>query len=362
MAAEGRVAAVVLREDQVQRYSRAILLQGVGGEGQQALLQTGVRLTAGGAALLTAAAYLGAAGTPVAGPPGLLAPGDEGFLVQASDIGLAAAPTLRRRLERLNADAVSTPKCFGTLVALPDGCDGSRPLVAVGQREGRTVLWGAGGEACGDCLGEVVRGASPPGAGAEAVQVGALAALLFQRLVLGLAPALSGLAVGPTGAMEVLLAPGCPHRPEFPASVLLEAVRHLEACYPEEGCGVVLQSPAGARWMALPNAYGAWAARDPAAFTRDARSAFLFEPAQWLALLREADARRETLACVVHAHPDGPAAFSAEDRAQAAPGGEPLLPGTAYLVVALKKGRATAAAWVRWQGGQFHEVPVRLPS
>ncbi len=352
---------MALREEQVQRYSRAILLRGVGGVGQEALLQTGVRLTAGGPALLTAAAYLGAAGTPVEGPPGPLEVGEEGFLVEAADIGRAAAPTLRRRLEQLNPDAVSRPRGYGTLVALPGPCDGARPLVAVGARAGRTVLWGASAEACGECLAEVVRDAGPPGVGPEAVQVGALAALLFQRLVLGLAPGLSGLAVGPGGAMDVLASPECPHQAVLPDGVLREAVRHLEACYPEEGCGVVLQRAGGVRWVALPNAYAAFARRDPAGFPRNARSAFLFEPAGWLALLREADARGERLACIVHSHPDGQAAFSAEDRAQAAPDGAPLFPGTAYLVVAVDKGHATGASWVRWQGGQFQAVPVPLP-
>ncbi len=351
---------MALREDQVQRYSRAILLRGVGGAGQKALLETGARLWAGGPALLAAAAYLGAGGTPVEGPPGLLAPGDEGFLVEASDIGQPAAPTLRRALRQLNEDAGNGTEAFGSLVALPQGSGSPRPLVALGRRGGCTVLLGAGKDACGDCLAELCQGTEAPGAGPDAVQAGALAALLFQRLVLGLAPPLSGLLVGPGGQMQALPIPECRHRTGLPPGVLAEAVRHLEACYPEEGCGVVLEGAAGARWVALPNAYAAWAARDPGGFPRDARSAFLFDPTQWLSLLKEADARGERLVCVVHAHPDGPAAFSAEDREQAAPTGEPLLPGVAYLVVAVHQGRARAGAWVRWQVGRFVEAPLPL--
>jgi proteasome lid subunit RPN8/RPN11 len=63
---------------------------------------------------------------------------------------------------------------------------------------------------------------------------------------------------------------------------------------------------------------------------------------------------------VVHAHPDGQAALSAEDRAQAAPAGEPLLPGVAYVVVAIHQRRATAAAWARWQTGGFVEAALPL--
>jgi proteasome lid subunit RPN8/RPN11 len=353
---------VGLREDQVQRYSRVILLQGVGGRGQEALLATGVRLTTAGPALLTAAAYLGAAGMAVEGPPCLLANGDPGFLVRASELGLPAPPTVRGALARLNPDAVGESLCTGTLVALPDECHGARPLVAVGRRDGRWVLWAASAEACSACLADAVQGAEGPGTGPDAIQAGALAALLFQRLVLGLAPQLSGLRMAVDGGMEVLQAPYCPHRPVLPEAVLAQAVGHLEACYPEEGCGVVLTGPSGSRWVALRNAYGAWAARDPVAFPRDARSAFLFEPTEWLALLREADGRSERLAWIVHAHPDGQATFSAEDRVQAAPGGLPLLPDVGYLVVAVLQGRAREAVRVRWEAGHFRQEPFFLSS
>jgi proteasome lid subunit RPN8/RPN11 len=351
----------VLSEEQVQRYSRAILLSGVGGQGQRALLSTGARLTAGGPALLTAAAYLAAGGTPVQGPPGTLALGEAGFLVTASDVGRPAEAAVRQALQRLNPDAVAAAVRTGTLAALPLTDLGPRPLVAVGRREGRWVLWAATAEACDVCLAEVVRGAEAPGVGPEAIQAGALAAFLFQRLVLGVAPPLSGVRLAEDGGLELLEPPGCVHGLDVPAAVLGEAVRHLEACYPEEGCGVVLQGPAGARWVPLANAYGTWAARDPAAFPRDARSAFLFEPHAWLALLREAEGRGERVTYVVHAHPDGEAAFSAEDAAQAAPGGLPLLPGVAYLVVAVQRGRARGACFARWQGSGFKEEPLRAP-
>jgi proteasome lid subunit RPN8/RPN11 len=341
---------VALREEQIQRYSRAILLPGVGGAGQEALLATGARLTGGGPALLTAAAYLAAGGTPIDGPPGLLRATDAGFLVEAAERGALASVVLHAALERANPDAVAGPARWGTLVALPDACQRPRPLVAVGVRDRSWFLWAAGPEACERCLAEAVRGMEPPDAGPGAPQAGALAAMLFERLVLGLGPSLSGLGIDPDGSLAVLPAPACAHDRALSTGVLGDALRHLQACYPEEGCGAVLEGPAGQRWVALPNAYARWAAREPAAFPRDARSAFVFEPAQWLAVLREADARGERVACIVHGHPDGPASFSAEDRAQAAPDGLPLLPGAAHLVVSVRSGRATAAAWERLPG------------
>jgi [CysO sulfur-carrier protein]-S-L-cysteine hydrolase len=351
---------VALREDQIHRYSRAILLPGVGGAGQEALLATGARLASGGPALLTAAAYLAAAGTPIDGPPGTVRATDAGFLVEAAEHGALGSMVLLSALGQANPDAVAAPARWGTVVALPDDCHGPRPLVAVGIRDRCWCIWGAGEEACHRCLAAAVQGAQPPDARPGAVQAGALVAMVFERLVLGVGPALSGMGIEPDGTLAALPPPACVHSRTLSKGVLAEALRHLQGCYPEEGCGVVLEGPGGQRWVALPNAYAAWAARDPDAFPRDARSAFVFEPAQWLAVLRDADARGERVACVVHAHPDGPAAFSAEDRAQAAPGGVPLVPGAAHLVVSVRSGRASAASWVTWDGKGFREAPHPL--
>lgn len=348
-----------LREDQVQRYSRAILLGPVGGRGQEALLATGARFTARGPCLLTAAAYLAAGGTPVAGPSAMLAPEEAGFLA-AGEPGRAAA--FGAALSALNPDAAAEPRAWGTILALP-GEPGAlpRPLVAVGTCADASLLWAAGRDACPDCLAAAVQGSGPPPEGAAAVQVGALAAVLFERLVLGLGPPLLGLAVDARGTLELVPPSACSHRRGLGVGVLRAALRHLEACCPEEGCGVVLEGSDGARFVPMANAYGRWAARDPAAFPRDARSAFLFEPSEWLAVLRAAEARGERLTCIVHGHPDGPAAFSAEDRAQAAPGEIPLFPGVAHLVVGLRRGRAEAATWVTWAGSGFREEPHPLP-
>ena len=294
------------------------------------------------------------------GPPGVLAEGDAGFLVRAAERGQAAAETLRGGLERLNPDAVRAPARFGTLSALVGAAEAPRPVVAVGVHDGEWLVWGASAEACTACLSELVAGSEAPRGGADAVQAGALAALLFQRLVLGVAPPLSGVRVGPQGALEVLKAPACSHGRDVPSIVLAEAVRHLETRYPDEGCGVVLEGPAGMRWVPMANAYAAWSARDPLAFPRSPRTAFLFEPSEWLRLLKQADVHGERVAYVVHAHPDGQAAFSKEDTAQAAPDGLPLLPGVDYIVVAVRKGRAVAATKARWTEGRFLEEPLLL--
>ncbi|MEN9796925.1 MAG: hypothetical protein RL653_621 [Pseudomonadota bacterium] len=58
----------MLRDDQVLRYSRQLLLREVGGAGQQAWLDAGIRVAGGGRALEVAVAYLAGAGLRVDAP------------------------------------------------------------------------------------------------------------------------------------------------------------------------------------------------------------------------------------------------------------------------------------------------------
>ncbi|MDY7227948.1 Mov34/MPN/PAD-1 family protein [Hyalangium rubrum] len=139
-------------------------------------------------------------------------------------------------------------------------------------------------------------------------------------------------------------------------------VRHLEAMYPQEGCGVILRAGPSGPWRVRPlrNAYDRYHAADPVRFPHTSRTAYHFELQEWLAVNEEADALGEQVACVFHSHVNGFAGFSAEDRAQAAPAGLPVLPGVSYLVVAVLEGRATEAQLFWWQDGDFrdHLVPL----
>ncbi|MBN1209262.1 MAG: M67 family metallopeptidase [Myxococcaceae bacterium] len=150
-------------------------------------------------------------------------------------------------------------------------------------------------------------------------------------------------------------------RSELPED-LSDIIRHLEAAYPQEGCGVILRAEPEGPWRIRPllNAYDRYHAADPVRFPHTSRTAYLFEPREWLALNEEADARGERIACVFHSHVNGSADFSSEDRAQASPAGQPLLPGVSYLVVAVEQGRATVARLFRWRDGDFrdHLVPL----
>ncbi|WNG26098.1 hypothetical protein F0U62_20280 [Cystobacter fuscus] len=139
-----------------------------------------------------------------------------------------------------------------------------------------------------------------------------------------------------------------------------DVVRHLESAWPREGCGVLLRAGRSGPWRCRPlrNVQDALHEEDPVRFPRTSRTAYAFEPREWLGVLLEAEARGEVVACVYHSHVEGPADFSAEDFRQAAPDGQPLLPGVGYLVMAVRAGRVTAASLSRWEAGDFRSWPL----
>jgi len=147
----------------------------------------------------------------------------------------------------------------------------------------------------------------------------------------------------------------------FPAD-LREVCGHLESTYPDEGCGVVLRHPTDGRLTVVPmkNVYDRYHARDPVRFPRTARTAYLFDPLEWLAVSEAAERAGEQVTCIFHSHADVGAYFSAEDRAMAAPDGLPLLPDVAYLVIAVDGGKSTAARAFVWKDGDFQEIPATL--
>jgi len=146
----------------------------------------------------------------------------------------------------------------------------------------------------------------------------------------------------------------------IPPAILSKVIAHTEAEYPHEACGVLLSR--GGQWQVrqMSNAYDRYHAMDPLRFPRTSRTAYLFDPKEWLQLSTETDANGEQIACVYHSHVDAGAYFSAEDRAMAAPDGEPVLPSTAYLVVSVAAGKAAAAKLFWWESGDFREFAVGM--
>ncbi|MCY1077718.1 M67 family metallopeptidase [Archangium lansingense] len=143
---------------------------------------------------------------------------------------------------------------------------------------------------------------------------------------------------------------------------LSDVIRHLVASYPREGCGVLLRAGDSGPWRVRPlrNVQDELHAREPVRFPRTSRTAYAFEPREWLGVLMEAEARGEYVACVFHSHVDGDADFSEEDRRQATPDGEPLLPGVSYLVIAIHSGYVRDVKIFWWECGFFRGLRVLL--
>ncbi len=146
----------------------------------------------------------------------------------------------------------------------------------------------------------------------------------------------------------------------IPPAILSKVLTHAEADYPREACGILLLREGRWRVRPMSNAQDRYHALDPLRFPRTSRTAYLFDPKEWLQLSTEADANGEQIACVYHSHVDAGAYFSAEDRDMAAPDGEPVLPATAYLVVSVGAGNATAARLFWWESGDFRESAVEM--
>jgi proteasome lid subunit RPN8/RPN11 len=141
-------------------------------------------------------------------------------------------------------------------------------------------------------------------------------------------------------------------------------VAHAEREFPYECCGFIVGNGAAEEVRPIANIQNRKHAEDPAAFTRDARTAFLMDPKEHLAVLNELDRRKLKLLTVYHSHPDHDAYFSATDRAQACSfdPAEPDYPDTIYIVMSVRTGKFVRAAAFGWDASakEFAEIPLDI--
>ncbi|MDC0707821.1 hypothetical protein POL68_05005 [Stigmatella sp. ncwal1] len=84
------------------------------------------------------------------------------------------------------------PEAEGRLAELPAAWGGEAPWVALGGDGQRGGVVFRGDAGCVWCFGETVRTLGPPPTGVLGLALGALGALVFQRLQRGQGPALGG--------------------------------------------------------------------------------------------------------------------------------------------------------------------------
>ena len=127
-------------------------------------------------------------------------------------------------------------------------------------------------------------------------------------------------------------------------------IAQAEREFPYECCGFIIGNHSIEEVRAIANIQNTQHAKDPQAFPRDARTAFLMDPKEHLAVMREIDERKLALKIVYHSHPDHEAYFSETDRRQACSfePGYPDYPETAYLVMSIMGGKFHRAAAFIW--------------
>lgn len=153
-------------------------------------------------------------------------------------------------------------------------------------------------------------------------------------------------------------------RPKIRRANLDRIIAQAEREFPYECCGFVIGDDALEEVRPITNVQNARHLADPAAFPRDARTAFLMDGKEHLAVMREIDDRKLALKIVYHSHPDHDAYFSPTDRRQACSfdPAEPDYPDTAYVVMSIMGGRYRRAAAFVWDAAkqEFVETPLLI--
>ncbi len=129
-----------------------------------------------------------------------------------------------------------------------------------------------------------------------------------------------------------------------------QIVAQAEREFPFECCGFIIGDATVEEVRPIRNIQNQKHAENSAEFARDARTAFLMDPQEHLAVMKEIDRRRLKLKAIYHSHPDHDAYFSPTDRAQACSfdPSEPDYPGTIYIVLSIREGKFARAAAFVW--------------
>jgi len=143
-------------------------------------------------------------------------------------------------------------------------------------------------------------------------------------------------------------------------------VAQAEREFPYECCGFIIGNNLGDNTIEevrpISNIQNAQHAKDPGAFPRDARTAFLMDPKEHLAVMREIDDRKLALRIVYHSHPEHEAYFSVTDRRQACSFDPdyPDYPETTYIVMSIMAGKFNRAAAFVWDETKKEFVETAL--
>ncbi len=135
----------------------------------------------------------------------------------------------------------------------------------------------------------------------------------------------------------------------IPGPVLHEIFAHARQCFPEECCGLLTGTAAERFLRSHPctNEMTLMHQREPERYPRDNRHAFHMRDADYLRVMREAEARDERVNGVYHSHAGVEAYFSELDQEYARQELFPF-PDADHLVVSVVDGQVKGAAAFRW--------------
>lgn len=149
----------------------------------------------------------------------------------------------------------------------------------------------------------------------------------------------------------------------IPRPLYQELLRHAERVYPEECCGFLVGTAEGVvQVVPVANAAERMRRELPKVFTRDAEHGYVMDPKEQFRAMRDAEAAGLEIRGIYHSHVEVGAYFSAEDRARAAPNGEPLFPDAVYAVIDVRTDGARGARAFLWdaRAKDFSEAPIDI--
>lgn len=140
-----------------------------------------------------------------------------------------------------------------------------------------------------------------------------------------------------------------------------EISRHAIETFPEECCGVILFDGETDQVRRLRNIQNQLHTLDPETYPRDATIAYAMDLKELESIIHEAEAAGAKVKAFYHSHPGHEAYFSQEDKAFAAPFGEPTYPESAQIVISIYDGivrRISAYAWAE-EKKDFVEIAIK---
>lgn len=135
-------------------------------------------------------------------------------------------------------------------------------------------------------------------------------------------------------------------------SVLREVFAHAIEEHPRECCGMILAIGTVRR---CENAIDRYHESDPVSFPRTSANGYSFSIDD-LRFLSDSSHAADPVRIVYHSHPTGDARFSNADREAAMPGGTPLYPQLAHLIVGVVGDRIREARLYAFIDGDYREV------